>query len=491
MPFYQKHVALQKTMDQLRFQIHPDDQIIIVDDYSPDGKPSFNCKCTEVIQPPEEIKPHIYRLNTLRNYGVEHAKHDPCIIIDPDCIPNKNFLRHARRVYDPSVFFTGAIMYLDEKGMVFKEDPRKVSKGSRWVDKENMSCGMVWGGCMYFSKRRAGLIGGFDTDFDGTWGSEEHVFASACRNSGMRLRYDKNLMVYHQIHEKERPGYIGKNRLLFFNKVKVHREALNLVTPYNPAVVVLVVSMLRPYYVDQVMRSIFRHIIPLKVQLVNNGDQSDSQEAAISWWSDRWAVDYVNFKKRTLLSTIRTRAMKKYSEKGYKYIIMIDDDITPMFGSFNHLILEMEKNPQFHALSGYIIGKDNKKRFIGGKKKYGIHYYYNPVTPETREADYTSSGFTIIRLNKVIPYSGGWEMGWNDWDWSNEVTKQGLKVGVTGKAGAYHRHLLTPSGTIYKSDPSSYRYIRYDGKRHKTMADLFAKKWGYRPQADRPLTEEP
>jgi len=487
-PHFQKQEALKKTWKELILQVHPEDEVLIVDDHSPNGVPEFDCGCTDVIQPPKHT-PHIYRLNTLRNYGVEHAKHDACIILDPDCIPNPNFLDHARKICDPSILFAGWINYLDAGGYCIKEDPRRGNGKSRWIDKSNVSCGMVWGGCMYFSKRRASLIGLFDTDFDGHWGSEEHVFASACRNSGMRLRYEKGLIVYHQWHEKKRPGSAGRNRGLFRDKIKDHRVLLNIVTPYNPAVAVLMVSTNRPYYIDQGMRSIFRHPIPLKVRLVNNGDQSRQQENATVWWSDRWAVDYVNYGSPQLLSTIRSNAIRDYSKKEYKYLIMLDDDVTPMPGSLNHLIMEMETNPQFHALSGYLVERGDRKRFIGGKIKNGRHYYYHPVKPETMEADYTSSGFTIIRLDKVIPYSEGWEMGWNDWDWSNEVRKQGLQVGVTGKAGAYHRYLFTSKGRVYKKDSTEYRQLRHDGSRHKRMATKFAEKWGYIPKADRPITE--
>ena len=89
-PFFQKQEALRKTWGELQLQINPEDMITIVDDYSPDGVPDFDCQCTEVIRPPKHTplppgyEPHIYRLNTLRNYGVEHAKHDACIILDPD-----------------------------------------------------------------------------------------------------------------------------------------------------------------------------------------------------------------------------------------------------------------------------------------------------------------------------------------------------------------------------------------------------------------------
>ena len=169
---------------------------------------------------------------------------------------------------------------------------------------------------------------------------------------------------------------------------------------------------------------------------------------------------------------------------------MVDDDITPMPGSLGNLIVEMEKHPQYHALSGYIIDAGKKKRCIGGRVKNGIHYHYS-VTQETVPADFISSGFTIIRLNTVVPYSEGWEMGWNDWDWSNEVTSRGLQVGVTGKAGARHKQILTSNGWEKKRDSAKYKETRYDRQRHTRMAKLFSEKWGYTPLDSKPIREMP
>ena len=487
-PHYNKNAVLQKTWKELLLQIHPEDEILVVDDHS-EVKPEFDCPCTRVIQPPK-LTPHIYRLNTLRNYGVEHATHDACIILDPDCMPSVGFINHARKIYDPSILFGGRITRQNEGGEGVAEDTRMRDGKSKWVDAENNDCRFIFGGCMYFSKRRASLAasstGLFDTDFDGNWGHEEHAFASACRNSGMRIRLEYGLTVCHQWHPHKRYGVPSRNKNTLKRVMKNHRNNLNAVTFYQPAVAVLMVSTLRPYYIDQGMRSIFSNIIPLKVRLVNNGDQSPAQLEAMRCWSDRWAVEYVNYKTPQLLSTIRSQAMRDYSKKGYAYLIMIDDDVTPMAGSLSNLILEMEKHPQYHALSGYIIDSGERKRMNGGQIKDGVHSYY-PVTPETAPADYISSGFCIIRLNTVVPYSEGWEMGWNDWDWSNEVRKRGLQVGVTGKAGARHKQIFTSKGWVKKNDASDYRGIRYDTQRHNKMANLFKEKWGYTPKADKPM----
>ena len=498
-PHYNKNEALQETWKELMLQIHPEDQITIVDDYSPKGKPDYDCPCTETIQPPKHVpyppkyEPHIYRLNTLRNYGVEHAIHDACIILDADCVPSPRFLDRARRIYDPSVLFGGRITRLNEAGDSVAEDRRIRDGKSSWVDATNHDCHAIYGGCMYFSKKRASLAaspsGLFDTAYNGVWGHAEHDFASACRNSGMRLRLDVGLTVCHQWHPPTRHGSPSRNKTILRHNIDNHRNNLNYATFYNPAVAVLMVSTMRPYYIDQGMRSVFRHFTPFKVRLVNNGDQSKAQLEEMRWWSDRWAVDYVNYKTRQLLSSIRTQAMIDYSEKGFKYLIMIDDDITPKTSSLDTLIVEMEKHPQYHALSGYVIDGGKSPRFIGGRIVDGVHRRYSPVKQETLPADYTSSGFTIMRLDEVVPYSDGWEMGWNDWDWSNEVRKQGLQVGVTGKAGARHKHILTSKGWTYKKDSGEYKRMRYDRQRHNRMAKLFREKWGYTPKIGSPTTE--
>ena len=57
-PFYEKYEALKKTWEELHLQLHPDDQVLVVDDWSPNGVPDFDCPCTKIIRPPKH-EPHI------------------------------------------------------------------------------------------------------------------------------------------------------------------------------------------------------------------------------------------------------------------------------------------------------------------------------------------------------------------------------------------------------------------------------------------------
>jgi len=485
-PHYNKNEALQETWKELMLQIDPDDEILIIDDHS-DVKPDLDCPCTRTIQPPE-VTPHIYRLCTLRNIGIQEAKHDACIILDPDCVPNPYFIKYARKIHDKGILFGGWINYRT-KGKGTIPDPRsKTYHKSSWVDEDSDKCGLIWGGCMMFSKSRVQLAGLFDESFNPNWGSEEHEFTSRCYHSGMRLRYELGLQVTHQYHEKVHYGDQEKNRVLLFKRKLEHEQNIDM--KYNPNVAVLMVSTLRPYFIEQALRGVFRETVPIKVRLVNNGDNSEEQMKAIKTWEGRAAVDYEYYPDKINLPPIRNKALFDYKKNGYKYLILQDDDIMVKPNHINHLINVAEANPQYYAISGYITSENDYSRQIGGRIVNNKHYYYYPVQPTTREADYISSGFTIIRLDdEIVPFTEDWEMGWSDWDWSMEIKKKGFKVATTGLAGAYHRLLATSKGMKKKSDPPEYTAIRKNAARHSRMAEKYESKWGYKPTNPRPETE--
>ena len=346
-PHFSKQRALEETFKELQLQLNPDDDLIIVDDHSPDGVPEFDCLCTKVIRPPKHT-PHIYRLNTLRNYGLQHATHDFCIILDPDCIPSPHFLDNARKMCDASVLFGGCIDRVQEDGTV-KLDSRRRGDKSFWCDFKDGGEVYIYGGCMLFSKSRTKLVGWFNEEYNGAWGAEEHDFASKCYHSGIRLRFSTELQVTHQWHPENRDGY-KRNKDILVKNQDIYQNHLSVVTPYNPTVVVLVVSMFHPQHMDQVMRSIFRHLTPLKVRLINNGDQSEQQRKELSAWSKRWAVDYIDYKFQEPLSSIQADVMRDYNEKGYKYLITLDNDVTPITGSLTNLTSETENHGQHHTI---------------------------------------------------------------------------------------------------------------------------------------------
>ena len=323
-PFFNKGESLKRVHEELKLQISPEDRIYIVDDYSPDGVPDLDCPCTRIIRPPHKLTPHLYRLNTLRNLGVKEARHDCIVVLDPDCLPNPTFLASARLLFDPSILYAGRIdrRRRDDRPSL---DPRLTDQGSCWIDigRGEGNGEKVHGGCMMFSKSRAALIDWFDTDFDGAWGYEEHEFASRCFNSGMRLYYVVELLVTHLWHEPIKPGTRNNGDMLQ-KKVSMNREHLDITTSYKPGFGISVVAPSNPNLLSWHLRAVFRNVIPIKVRLCVNGDNSPEMKRALLPWEGRWAVEIV-MQEKTSVEKIHDDAVNWAKNKGYKHLINLDD----------------------------------------------------------------------------------------------------------------------------------------------------------------------
>lgn len=473
-PFYEKHEALQETWKELMLQLHPDDQIIIVDDHSPSGKPEYDCPCTETIQPPKHT-PHIYRLCTLRNYGIEHAKWDTVIILDPDCVPNPRFLDYARKMSDPSVLFTGCIDKLQEDGSI-KKDSRRNSGESYWCDLRDKGGAPIWGGCMMFSKSRTKPLGWFSEDYNNGWGAEEHDFASKCYHSGMRLRYSMELQVTHQWHPKNTDGN-ERNIDLWKKRREMYRNHLSTFTDWKPAIGVMVITMMRPELIDQCLRSIFRTRLPIKLRLINNGDNDEETRRICEEWGRRWTVDYV-YHERKWPAMVRNESLAWAKNNGLKYLIFVDDDATVIGNGLTSLVRDMENHPEYVAISGKIRDSKNNVMLLGGPLRDDMFYYFTDRRG-IWESDWVGGGYTIHRVEPYLPYDEGYQTGFNDYDWSMSAKKLGYRLGVSGDAVAWHGVRFTPKGIVRQRNRDDYNLVRYDKERHDRMRKRFMDKWGF------------
>ena len=298
----------------------------------------------------------------------------------------------------------------------------------------------------------------------------------------MRIRYEPGLAVSHQYHSKVHPNQ-ERNQIIWKTKSHAYRHDLHHTTAYKPAVGVLIATLKRPHYIDQVMRAVFRTRIPLKVRLVNQGDNSRKQMKALKWWRGRWAMDVIDHSEPKRLSEVRTNAMKAFAEASYKYMVTIDDDVLPKPRSIETLLRALEENPQYYAIAGGIIQK-RMDRMLGGYiiPEEDHQYYVLPLIKGIAEVDYISSGFTAFRLDPYVPYDTEYEFGWNDWDWSKETKEQDLRLAVCGDAMAYHKHLITSKAIKPHHDDYDYLMLRGNQKRITASTCRFHTKWGYFPR---------
>lgn len=486
-PFYNKGESLKEVHAELKLQLDPNDSIVIVDDFSPDGVPELNCKCTRIVKPPTKLEPHVYRLNSLRNIGIRESKDDCVIILDPDCIPNPNFIKNAKALFDPSILYAGAVdrRHEDNSISLDKRIPERVSK---WID-GNPSLGgggLVWGGVMMFSKAKALSIGLFDEEFDGAWGAEEHEFASRCYHSGIRLYYSMELEVTHVNHPNTRINP-SRNMNLWTQKIRQYPANFNHLTPYKPVVGVSIMTLMRPTLIDQCLRSIFRGNLPVRVRLIINGDTSEATKKAIAPWKGRWAVEVVE-QERKWPAVIRNESLEWSKRQGFKYHGFVDDDCAVFQDGLYRLVWEMERNPKLYACSGFIRYANGKETMLGGPLVRGA-YSSIKKAPGVYKSDWVGGGFTVHRLDPFLPYDSSYETGYNDYDWSEQAKKKGYLLGVCGDAGAWHGAIFTREGVKDYQNPPEYRHLRYDNARHQRMSDLFKSKWGFEPRTGQTVDE--
>lgn len=495
-PFYNKAGPWKETWRRLEPQLLIGDEVLIVDDHStvkePDGSEhgfEFAGKWTQTLRP-EKLEPHIYRCNSLRNMGLQEARNDAVLLLDPDCIPEPDLLDNARRLFDPGIVYGGRIDYETEIGGV-TWDPRLYwkhdLKAEPLVDSLVNAAIYLWGGCMLFSRRKASMVGWFSKEYDGGWGLGEQDFVEKLMHIGVRLRYEERLKVVHQHHEKNTVGH-SRNQALFWAKSEQYAKALDKATPYRSRVKVLVVSMMRSYYLDECLKRIFSGLLPVKVVLVNQGDRSPEMLRAVANWRRRWCVEYRWNDKPESMAVIRAAEFKRAAEEGYKYVATVDDDMMLDSGAMDELIMAAERHPQYHAVAGYVV-EPTRRRMLGGRTviegRNLLHCGWDYMKG-VNEVDYVSSGFRIVRLDPLVLQDTDYEFGWIDWDYSERLKAAGLRLAVTGGAGGHHGMMLDADGRWKPVlDSPEYEAIRLDRARIERMTELFREKWGKIPKVGR------
>ena len=256
----------------------------------------------------------------------------------------------------------------------------------------------------------------------------------------------------------------------------------------RPEVFVLVVTMMRPYLLDECLKRVFQSTTPVKLRLVNQGDRSDGMLGALEKWTSRRTVDYVFNEYPRSMAEIRSEAFSWAKEKGYDFAVTVDDDMLLIPGALDELVKMGKTNPQFHAIAGYCV-EPGRVRLLGGKEKVinGSRYRFNlPYSKGLTEVDYVSSGLRIVRLDPLILQDTEYDFGWIDWDYSKRVKQAGLKLAVTGKVGGYHGMMQMDGKWRARPDPEAYARIRLDEDRMEKMTQLFEEKWGSKVAREKP-----
>ena len=476
-PWYEKNESWEKTWEELKIQLNSDDEVIIIDDYSPSGVKDCGCDLIKVIKPPK-LGSHIYRCNTLRNTGIQNAKHDAILILDPDCIPAPNLTEIARKIFDPAVLYGGRIDVQQEDGEI-EEDVRLKRRNRRGME--------VWGGCMLFSKSRTQLIDWFSEEFNGKWGLGEKDFANKCYHSGMELIYAKALHVTHQYHEPYREGHHENMQLELARRTRYSKN-LDKHTSYRPRVAVSILTLMRPKLLKQCLRSVARTKIPIKIFLVNQGDESEEQMKVVNKWKDKWSVHYHFNNPPKWPGPARAEIFTMARDMGFQYVVTVDDDCYLYPNAIENLVKAADKHPEFHGISGFLYSASKRRGYqkylLGGTEhtERGKLIYTNFFwVSGVHETHYICNGFRLVRLSPLITPDPEWTMGMTDFDWSMQVRKRGLRLAVCGDAGALHKYLVKGKKLEVAKNPPKYeRNFRRNRAEINKMKVRFEEKWGVR-----------
>ncbi|CAN5384918.1 N/A [soil metagenome] len=191
-PVYNNWDQLQLCIDALENQSFEKDEfeIIVVDNASPKKMPD-GFRAPENMRIEYEAEPGSY---SARNRGAEFATGTYLAFTDSDCIPDKDWLRNAAKLFEDS----GCDSIGGEIKIFRAEDGRKHAyiyesyhafKQKQWVP-EGKSCTANH----FVKKQLFEAVNGFDTTLKsgGDW-----EFSKRCVNRGYSMEYGEDVVVMH------------------------------------------------------------------------------------------------------------------------------------------------------------------------------------------------------------------------------------------------------------------------------------------------------
>lgn len=192
---FNRSYQLLKTLEALKPQLRPGDDVVVTDDGSDDGTMEMVRKLPWVRYFRQDRKG--WRLASARNKGIINARHEITVILDADCEPQPGLLDAYREAMRPGVACLGDVLF---------------EKDSSGLETERI---MVGAGNMCFNKSEARVVGFFTEAYDGAWGYEDRDFIMKLKRSGVRVDVLRPALVIHRWHPtpKDRDIHANKSKL--------------------------------------------------------------------------------------------------------------------------------------------------------------------------------------------------------------------------------------------------------------------------------------
>jgi len=142
-----------------------------------------------------------YRLNTIRNRGIDAASNGFVVLLDADCVPEEHYFAGHDSVFEqnPRRLSVGFTHFFDSEGKKLHAPDHR----NPWL-KGAKQCKIGWmaayGGNIAFSKKVWVEVGRFDESFNGAWGLEDAEFAYRAHTVGVEIVAHRLSVVRHLQH---------------------------------------------------------------------------------------------------------------------------------------------------------------------------------------------------------------------------------------------------------------------------------------------------
>jgi glycosyltransferase involved in cell wall biosynthesis len=221
---HNKGELLANTLQAVLAQIHPGDEVLIVDDGGLDYSvvqqfarhclSDFRRQCLRYVV----LEHQGYRLSLAINIGMQLATHEAIIKIDGDVIPQEGWLECLRRNFTPNTFLAGRIEWQTDTGV--RQDARfdystQSPKPELFKGNPPSYPQRFWGGNVAGLRQDWEDIGYFNEEFHGQC-CEEADAGWRAYYGGKRIQFLFHAAVLHQQHPIIRPH--EGNDLLESNK---------------------------------------------------------------------------------------------------------------------------------------------------------------------------------------------------------------------------------------------------------------------------------
>jgi GT2 family glycosyltransferase len=191
------------------------------------------------------------------------------------------------------------------------------------------------------------------------------------------------------------------------------------------------------------------------VLLIDNGSTNDSVERMKEWLARYgFGIKHVLLENRTNLGFAggNNIGIAYAVEKGYKYIMLLNNDTVIAPKALGHLIDTMEHDPDWGVITPQIRYHGEPERIAnsGGRLTIFGHRNYYDSDRLTSECPGDSvrritfiTGCALLVRSEILKSVGGLSdhffFGEEDFDFSLKMKKQGVKMGCVRKAVVFHK----------------------------------------------------